>query len=227
MVSTPFAARSTISTHSPSSRCSTASSRSVRRTTSMVVCTFDRVASIPSTVLARCPQRWVFHLTDPLDASALGSLGLPTFPGPAARADLRRLDRARGAVDGRLGRVAVLRRWPGAGRRRVHAGRGRCLGTAAMPPNPVTTRCCRSACGSATVESCVDRRARWRARADRRPTAIGSQHGAATNGAGVGHRPSGRLVASRRAAAHGVRRRLTGTDRWSRSSTTSRRPVAC
>ncbi|HEX3088776.1 MAG TPA: FtsK/SpoIIIE domain-containing protein, partial [Ilumatobacteraceae bacterium] len=38
----------------------------------VVVCTFDRVASIPSTVLARCPQRWVFHLTDPLDASALG-----------------------------------------------------------------------------------------------------------------------------------------------------------
>jgi DNA segregation ATPase FtsK/SpoIIIE, S-DNA-T family len=38
----------------------------------VVVCAFDRVASIPSTVLARCAQRWVFHLTDPLDASGLG-----------------------------------------------------------------------------------------------------------------------------------------------------------
>ncbi len=38
----------------------------------VVVCTFDRAASIPSTVLARCAQRWVFHLTDPLDASVLG-----------------------------------------------------------------------------------------------------------------------------------------------------------
>jgi DNA segregation ATPase FtsK/SpoIIIE, S-DNA-T family len=38
----------------------------------VVVCAFDRVASIPSTVLAHCPQRWIFHLTDPLDASGLG-----------------------------------------------------------------------------------------------------------------------------------------------------------
>jgi S-DNA-T family DNA segregation ATPase FtsK/SpoIIIE len=38
----------------------------------VVVCGFDRVASIPSSVLARCSQRWVFHLTDPLDASGLG-----------------------------------------------------------------------------------------------------------------------------------------------------------
>ncbi|MEY2400528.1 MAG: segregation ATPase FtsK/SpoIIIE, family, partial [Ilumatobacteraceae bacterium] len=38
----------------------------------VVVCAFDRAPSIPSAVLARCPQRWVFHLADPLDASGLG-----------------------------------------------------------------------------------------------------------------------------------------------------------
>ena len=38
----------------------------------VMVCSFDRAAAIPSSVLARCAQRWIFHLTDPLDASALG-----------------------------------------------------------------------------------------------------------------------------------------------------------
>jgi S-DNA-T family DNA segregation ATPase FtsK/SpoIIIE len=38
----------------------------------VVICAFDRVAAIPSTVLARCPDRWIFHLTDPLDAAGLG-----------------------------------------------------------------------------------------------------------------------------------------------------------
>jgi S-DNA-T family DNA segregation ATPase FtsK/SpoIIIE len=38
----------------------------------VVVCAFDRVAAIPLTVLARCAARWIFHLTDPLDASGLG-----------------------------------------------------------------------------------------------------------------------------------------------------------
>ena len=38
----------------------------------VVVCGFDRVASIPSTVLAACAQRWIFHLTDPLDAISVG-----------------------------------------------------------------------------------------------------------------------------------------------------------
>jgi DNA segregation ATPase FtsK/SpoIIIE, S-DNA-T family len=47
----------------------------------VVVCSFDRVASIPSSVLARCAQRWVFHLTDPLDASALG-MAAADVPGP-------------------------------------------------------------------------------------------------------------------------------------------------
>jgi DNA segregation ATPase FtsK/SpoIIIE, S-DNA-T family len=47
----------------------------------VVVCAFDRVASIPSTVLARCAQRWVFHLTDPFDASGLG-IAAPDVPGP-------------------------------------------------------------------------------------------------------------------------------------------------
>ncbi|MEY2417221.1 MAG: segregation ATPase FtsK/SpoIIIE, family, partial [Ilumatobacteraceae bacterium] len=38
----------------------------------MMACAIDRVAAIPSSVLARFAQRWVFHLTDPLDAVGLG-----------------------------------------------------------------------------------------------------------------------------------------------------------
>jgi S-DNA-T family DNA segregation ATPase FtsK/SpoIIIE len=38
----------------------------------VVVCAFDRATAIPSTVLARCAARWIFHLTDPLDAAGLG-----------------------------------------------------------------------------------------------------------------------------------------------------------
>ena len=38
----------------------------------VAVCAADRIAAIPSTVLAACAQRWVFHLTDPLDATAVG-----------------------------------------------------------------------------------------------------------------------------------------------------------
>ena len=47
----------------------------------VVICAFDRVASIPSTVLARCPARWIFHLTDPLDAAGLG-IAAADVPGP-------------------------------------------------------------------------------------------------------------------------------------------------
>jgi S-DNA-T family DNA segregation ATPase FtsK/SpoIIIE len=47
----------------------------------VMVCAFDRAASIPSAVLARCPQRWIFHLTDPLDASGLGVAAVDV-PGP-------------------------------------------------------------------------------------------------------------------------------------------------
>ncbi|MEP7113532.1 MAG: FtsK/SpoIIIE domain-containing protein [Ilumatobacteraceae bacterium] len=47
----------------------------------VMVCAFDRVASIPSTVLARCAQRWVFHLTDPFDASGFG-IPVADAPGP-------------------------------------------------------------------------------------------------------------------------------------------------
>jgi S-DNA-T family DNA segregation ATPase FtsK/SpoIIIE len=38
----------------------------------VMVCGFDRVAAIPSTVITRCANRWIFHLTDALDASGLG-----------------------------------------------------------------------------------------------------------------------------------------------------------
>ena len=46
-----------------------------------MVCAVDRVAAVPSTVLTRCAQRWVFHLTDPLDAVALGVAPVDV-PGP-------------------------------------------------------------------------------------------------------------------------------------------------
>jgi DNA segregation ATPase FtsK/SpoIIIE, S-DNA-T family len=45
-----------------------------------VVAAFDRVAAIPSAILARSSRRWVFHLTDALDAAGLG-LGGGTVPG--------------------------------------------------------------------------------------------------------------------------------------------------
>jgi S-DNA-T family DNA segregation ATPase FtsK/SpoIIIE len=38
----------------------------------VAVCAVDRIAAIPSTALAACAQRWVFHLTDPLDAATVG-----------------------------------------------------------------------------------------------------------------------------------------------------------
>ena len=47
----------------------------------VVVCAFDRVAAIPSSVLARCAGRWIFHLTDPLDAIGLG-IAAADVPGP-------------------------------------------------------------------------------------------------------------------------------------------------
>ena len=37
-----------------------------------MVCAIDRVATVPSSVLARFAQRWIFHITDPLDAIGLG-----------------------------------------------------------------------------------------------------------------------------------------------------------
>jgi S-DNA-T family DNA segregation ATPase FtsK/SpoIIIE len=38
----------------------------------VTICAIDRVAAVPSSVLACFAQRWVFHLTDPLDAIGLG-----------------------------------------------------------------------------------------------------------------------------------------------------------
>ena len=37
-----------------------------------MVCAIDRAATVPSSVLARFAQRWIFHITDPLDAIGLG-----------------------------------------------------------------------------------------------------------------------------------------------------------
>ncbi|HEX2783389.1 MAG TPA: FtsK/SpoIIIE domain-containing protein, partial [Ilumatobacteraceae bacterium] len=47
----------------------------------VMVCAFDRVAAIPSSVVARCAARWIFHLTDPLDATSLG-VAAADVPGP-------------------------------------------------------------------------------------------------------------------------------------------------
>jgi S-DNA-T family DNA segregation ATPase FtsK/SpoIIIE len=47
----------------------------------VIACSFDRAAAIPSSVLARCAQRWIFHFTDPLDASGLG-VAVADVPGP-------------------------------------------------------------------------------------------------------------------------------------------------
>ncbi|HSB88342.1 MAG TPA: FtsK/SpoIIIE domain-containing protein, partial [Ilumatobacteraceae bacterium] len=37
-----------------------------------LVAAFDRAAAVPSVMLARCSERWLFHVGDPLDAAALG-----------------------------------------------------------------------------------------------------------------------------------------------------------
>jgi S-DNA-T family DNA segregation ATPase FtsK/SpoIIIE len=47
----------------------------------VMVCAFDRPAAIPSSVVARCAARWIFHLTDPLDATGLG-IAAADVPGP-------------------------------------------------------------------------------------------------------------------------------------------------
>ncbi len=47
----------------------------------VMVCGFDRVAAIPSSVLARCAARWIFHLTDRHDAAGVG-IAAVDVPGP-------------------------------------------------------------------------------------------------------------------------------------------------
>ncbi len=47
----------------------------------VVISSFDRVPAIPSAVLARSSQRWVFHLADPIDAAGLG-IAPADVPGP-------------------------------------------------------------------------------------------------------------------------------------------------
>jgi S-DNA-T family DNA segregation ATPase FtsK/SpoIIIE len=47
----------------------------------VMVCAYDRVAAVPSSVMARCTARWIFHLTDPLDATMLG-VAAADVPGP-------------------------------------------------------------------------------------------------------------------------------------------------
>ena len=47
----------------------------------VMVCGFDRVATIPSSFLARSAARWIFHLTDRLDAAGVG-IAAGNVPGP-------------------------------------------------------------------------------------------------------------------------------------------------
>ncbi|MGZ4770024.1 MAG: FtsK/SpoIIIE domain-containing protein, partial [Ilumatobacteraceae bacterium] len=47
----------------------------------VMVCGFDRVAAIPSSVLAHCAARWIFHLTDRHDAAGVGIVAADV-PGP-------------------------------------------------------------------------------------------------------------------------------------------------
>ena len=47
----------------------------------VIVGSIDRVAALPSGVVARFPQRWVAHLVDPLDGAALG-VAAGDVPGP-------------------------------------------------------------------------------------------------------------------------------------------------
>ena len=120
----------------------------------VVVCAFDRVASIPSTVLARCPQRWVFHLTDPLDASALGHVACRCSRADSPVESVVASTSPRGTADGRIAAAAVVRRRDRSRRGRVPACRRRCCRTAGRGADPATTRCCRSVCASATVGLC-------------------------------------------------------------------------
>ena len=48
----------------------------------VVVATLDRAAAVSTALLARFTQRWVFHLTDPIDAVTLG-VPAAVVPGPA------------------------------------------------------------------------------------------------------------------------------------------------
>ncbi len=115
------------------------------------VCAVDRIAAVPSTVLASCSQRWVFHLADPLEAGAVGI--------PACRVP--------GSVPGRIvvastGLEAQImvgtlplkarRPWPACGSGRVPQRAMLPAATCRLPNVVPTTCCCRSVCASVTVE---------------------------------------------------------------------------
>ena len=170
----------------------------------VVVCAFDRVASIPSTVLARCAQRWVFHLTDPLDASGLG-MAAADVPAPQP------------------GRIFV----PSTGLEAQLM-----VGSLALPSCvdgavPLPVECLRAEVDAVDLPAAVQRGddsllplgLRF---GDGRvcnvdvpdgehlliigPPRSGSQYGAATDGSGMGRCLPGRLVASRCTASHRDRR---------------------
>jgi DNA segregation ATPase FtsK/SpoIIIE, S-DNA-T family len=69
----------------------------------------DRVAGVPSSVTALCPNRWLLHVHDRHDAGLLGSAGLlapPAVPG--------RMVVASGAFQGRAAQVVAPAPWPDA-----------------------------------------------------------------------------------------------------------------
>ena len=115
----------------------------------VLVCGVDRVAAVPSSVLTRFAQRWIFHLSDPLD-----SVGLGVAPADVPGSIPGRIFVASAGLEAQLmvGRVPLPCASMAGLPRPWNACRRCCiLATFPMRSNAETTRCCRSVCGSATV----------------------------------------------------------------------------
>ena len=86
------------------------------------VITAERPGAVPSSMLAACADRWLFHLDDPSEATACG-IPPPLVPPAVARSCRRRLDAARGAAGRRRAAPpSAVRRRTG-GHRRAAARR--------------------------------------------------------------------------------------------------------
>ena len=190
----------------------------------MMVCAIDRVAAVPSSVLARFAQRWVFHLTDPLDAVGLG-VAAGRCPRIDTWANLRYLDRSRGPVDGRSTTAFLARRRRGSCDRRMLPG---VLHASSSACRAVRRRLVAADRAAVRRRSRLQsRRPRRRACVDHRAAAIGTKYGAAANRSGLG-RGESRTVggASLRRAAPARRRASTSLTRRDHRRHTTRRPSA-
>ena len=193
----------------------------------MMVCAIDRVAAVPSSVLARFAQRWVFHLTDPLDAVGLG----------VASADVP------GSIPGRIfvtstgleaqlmvGQLPLSSRADGAVPATVE-----CFPAVLHASDDTACRAVRRRLVAADRVAVrrrshlQSRRPRRRTRVDHRAAAIGTKYSPAANRPGLGRGEPGRLVARRCAAPHTARRAASTslTRRDLRRHTTRRPSVDC